>query len=234
MNVERPSGSPGGTAAILRGIAYLTCLGAALGGIAGTVDWPLVGTFFGAVEGLAAGAVAGLADGLLLSYPAGRDGPRRDAVGRDPADRDATRPASLRWLIRAGSGALAGAAAVVAELVYAGPITLPLAAAVALVAVAALAGAGFGPLIRYGAELGRVRRFGRRQVPVTAGRVVGWGAVLGLALGAVGGLIVGAIVNLPTAPFAAIEGAILGAVSGTLLALLAAGFVVLPTLRARR
>lgn len=224
MNVERPTVGPGGTAAILRGIAYLAGLGAALGGIAGTIDWPLVGTFFGAVEGLAAGAVAGLADGLLLSYPG-----RWDAAGRDDA-----RQAPLRRLVRAVSGVLTGAAAVVAELVYAGPIRLPLGAAIALVAVAAVAGAAFGPLIRFGADLGRVRRFGRRQVPVTAGRVVGWGAVLGLALGAVGGLIVGVIVYLPTAPVAAIEGAVLGAVSGTLIALLAAGFVVLPTLRTRR
>ncbi|MHB1594209.1 MAG: GNAT family N-acetyltransferase [Streptosporangiaceae bacterium] len=239
MNAERPTAGPGGTAAILRGIAYLAGLGAALGGIAGTIDWPLVGTFFGAVDGLAAGAVAGLADGLLLSYPVGRDDAGRDAVGqdgdgRDAVGREAAREAPPRWLVRVGSGVLAGAAAAVAALMYAGPITLPLAAAVALVVVAAVAGAAFGPLIRYGADLGRVRRFGRRQVPVTAGRVIGWGAVLGLVLGAVGGLIVGVIVYLPTAPVAAIEGAILGAVSGTLLALLAAGFVVLPTLRARR
>ena len=109
-----------------------------------------MGTSFDAVEGMATGGIAGLADGLPLSYRGRQTVPR--------------------WLIRAGSGMLAGAAAAVAELVYAGPITLPLAAAVALVAVAALAGAGFGPIIRYGADLARVRRIGRRQVPVTAGR----------------------------------------------------------------
>ena len=77
---------------IQRGAALFAGLAGVLGGIAGTIDWPVVGTFFGAVEGALAGAVVGVIDAAALTLLAGW--PRR-VVPRSTPARSMSR---VRWL----------------------------------------------------------------------------------------------------------------------------------------
>jgi hypothetical protein len=197
----------GGSARVVgRGVLVLAGAGAALGGVAGTLDWPLVGTFFGGLEAAAAGAVVGVIDGLVLSVLVGRT--------RSP------------WAARVISGAVSALASVVGALAYEGPVSVPRAVEVVLVVAAVLVGAVAGPLIAYGAATVCGGRRGQRPLPELVGLLVAWGVGLGAGVGAVAGGIVGAFAYLPTAPFAVVEGAVLGSVTGAVLACLAAGIAV--------
>jgi hypothetical protein len=197
-----------------RGAATFACIGAGLGGIAGTLDWPIVGTFFTAVPtalaGAAVGSVAAAALTLLAQW---------------------TRS---RWAARVTAGAVAGAAAVAGGILHPRPIPVPTTLAMALVVAGTVVAAACGPLIAFGLEPAPERGLPRLRASRLIGRFVGWGAALGAIVGAVAGLVIGIHAYLPTSPFAAVEGGVLGAVSGVVLACLAAGVAVLPRLRARQ
>jgi hypothetical protein len=194
MAVTKAAGGRAG-AAVGRGVAALAAGGALLGGLAGTVDWPLVLTFFGAVEGAVAGAVVGLVVGLVL--------------GRSPVSRSRA---------RAISGSVALLAALTGAVAYRGPLEVPPAAAAVLVALSGLAGVAVGPLIAEGpaCALGPERSAALMRFATRASTVA---LIGGSALGAAAGLVVGAFAYLPTAPFAAVEGAVLGVVAAGVLAL---------------
>ncbi len=196
-----------------RGALFFAGLGCLIGGIVGTLQWPVVATFFGAAEGAAAGAVAGVLAGAALAVLAGW-----------------TRS---RWAARGVAAVIAGAAGLTVEIARTAPFVMPRAGAIAVVGAAALLAGVLGPLIAYGAEPVTVGRRAVAAGPVLR-RFLGWGLGLGAGLGAATGLVVGIWAYLPTAPVAAVEGAFLGMVSGLFLACLAAAVVLLPGVRARR
>jgi surface antigen len=199
-------------AAIGRGAGLLAGTGAALGGAAATVDWPVVGTFFGALEGAVVGAIVGAVDGVVLgSLLAGR---------------------ATRWLPRIASGGLAFVVEVVGLARYRGPIQVPIAVAATLVVIGVVAAAALGPLIAFGAA--PVNKSDAAPASDVALRLLSWGAAVGAGIGAVAGLVIGIRTYLPTAPFAAVEGALLGSVSGAVLAGWAVGIALVSRMRVRR
>ncbi|MEA2426902.1 MAG: hypothetical protein QOF37_530 [Thermoleophilaceae bacterium] len=198
------------TSTMGRGTASFAASGGVLAGLAGTVDWPVVGTFFGVLEGAFWGAVFGVVDALALAWFA--------RATRSP------------WAARATSGAIA----LLAAAAYAGvalgprtPITL------VFVPIAAFVGAALGPLIAFGVEFTP-----GTGITGALGRCIGWylagGAAVGAAAGAVTGLVIGIRTFLRTAGFAAVEGAVFGVVSGLLLGCLGATVSLAPRVRARR
>lgn len=201
---------------IVRGVGFATAAGAVVGGVVGTIDWPIVVTFFGALAGVGVGAVTGAVDGLVLAV-----------VARWTRSRWFARGASgLVWLVAALLATSAGE-----QLVA----TRHLVGRAAVVAVCLLLGAAVGPLIARGVEpVTRARDPAAVGLPQIAGRLLLWGAAAGGGLGATAGVIIGIRAYLPTAPAALVEGAVLGAVSGVVFALLLAAVAVLPRLRARR
>jgi hypothetical protein len=170
-----------------RGVALAAGAGAVLGGIGGTIDWPVVATFAGAVEGAVAGAVVGL---LLQVVP------------RSPVD------------IRLVSAVLAGAAALAAGAL--GPVDVSRPVGIALVVAAAVLAACLGPAIVSGEllpagsrplEVGRWILIGGAVLGAAAGAVVGliigwrsylptapFAAVEGAGLGVVSGLVLAGVV----------------------------------------
>jgi hypothetical protein len=197
--------------ALGRAVTLGGALGAVVGGLLGTAAWPVVGTFFAGLAGLAVGAAVGLANGITLA-----------AV--------LTRTRS-RWAARFAAAATSLACAVVpAYLMDASPRwdwVVP------IVIGAVLAGV-LGPFAAFGAQpvvLGR--RLAGRSVADVVGRFVATGAAVGAGLGGITGLMIGVRTYLPTAPFAAVEGGTLGSVSGIVLALLACAAIVGPRLRVR-
>lgn len=215
MAASSETGQASGWAAPLgRGCALFAGLGGVLAGIAATIGWPVVGTFFGAVEGALAGAALGALAAAALTILA--------------------RWTRSRWAARGVSGAMAAAAAVGAVLIHAGPAGLPRAVAVVLIVAGVALAAALGPLIAYGMEPVPGGWLTAARLPRVLGRFLALGAGLGGAAGAVAGLIIGIRSYLPTSPFALVEGAVFGAVSGVVLACLAVGVAVLPRLRARQ
>ena len=201
---------------IVRGVGFAAGAGVVVGGVVGTIDWPVVVTFFGALAGVGVGAVTGAVDGLVLAVVARRTRSRWFARGAS----------GLVWLVAALLATSAG------EQFAA---TRHLAGRAAVVAVCLLLGAAVGPLIARGVEpVTGARGPAAVGLPQTAGRLLLWGAAAGGGLGAIAGVIIGIRAYLPTAPAALVEGAVLGAVSGVVLAFLLAAVVVLPRLRARR
>jgi hypothetical protein len=210
MSIRIESSSQvGGSGSVGRGAAWLAAVGFVLGGVAGTVDRPVVGTFFGAVGGAGVGAVAGVLVGVVLAIMAA-----------------STRS---RLVVRLVSAALAGGAALAGTAAYPGAVDGSRLVAVAWVVAAAVLAGCVAPLIAYGtgAEVAA-------GLPSAGARILFWGAIVGAGAGAAIGLAVGARAYLPTAPFAAVEGGILGVVSGLVVACIVAGVVVLPRWRARR
>ena len=200
-------------AAMLRGLAFLTGAGVLLGGIAGTFSWPLVGTFFGAVEGAVVGAVVGALDAVPLAI--------------------AAQASHSKWVQRVISGLVSGAIAVLGALKYHGPIIVPNAVMDILVLLSLIVGAFVGPLIGFGVETGSMdRRIGSANLRFGK-RLIAWGAGVGAGVGAVIGFIIGLNVFAPTSPFAAIEGGVFGATAGTVMACLVGAIAVLPRLRAK-
>lgn len=193
----------------VRGAALFGAAGCALGGIAGTLDWPLVGTFFGGAEGGVVGAATGAVVAALAPI----------AV-------------KSRWAVGCVSAAIAGLVAVAGLLAYDGPVQVPQAFAVAMVAASFLAGAWLGPMATSGVEMAK----GPRQLEAVARlcRYVRRGSIAGASIGAMSGLVVGLEVYVPTAPFAMLEGSLFGAVSGMVLACLLTAGVVLARTRAHR
>jgi hypothetical protein len=197
-----------------RGAGLLAAAGAVLGGAAGTVDWPLISTFYGAIEGAAVGAVVGVAVGLALCL--------------------LSRVTRAAWAARGVSGGVSALAAVVGASAYDGPVSVPDAVEVGLVVAAILVGGAAGPMIAQGRPATPGGSLQDATVPQLFGRFLAWGAGLGAALGGVAGAIVGAFASLPTAPFAVIEGAVFGSVTGAVLACLAAGAVLVSRPRTNR
>jgi hypothetical protein len=182
------------------------------GGLIGTIEWPIVGTFFGVVAGLAIGVPVGLANGLALA-----------------AALTATRS---RWVIRL--------VAVLTSLACGiGPAYLTHATphwdwVVSLVMSGILAGV-LGPFAAFGAQpLVLSPRFGTRPATDVLTRVMASAVTGGAGLGAAAGVVIGAATYLPTMPFAAIEGGALGSVSGAILGVLVAAAIATPWLRVRR
>jgi hypothetical protein len=201
--------------AVGRGAALLAGTGPSLGGVAGTVDWPFVGTFFGAMEAAAFGALVGAVDGLVLGvFLSGT---------------------ASNWSARVVSALLVLVAELVAVRFYRGAIDVPVPVEVVLVLVGVAAGAAAGPLVAYGVRPAAVEPSPAVAAPSRViGRVVSLGACVGAGFGAVAGFIIGVRTYLPTSPFAAVEGAVFGSVTGLMLACLVLGVAVLPRLRARR
>lgn len=195
---------------VRRGVWMGTCAGLALGGVAGTVDWPVVGTFFAGIEGAVAGTAAGLSSGFALSLIAGRS--------------------RSHWRARATAGCIAALAAAGVWLSRAGRVDVPGWVAVGLVIATVLIGAALGPLIAFGVD--PTTAAGLRGLDLQRHFVLG--AASGAGLGAVLGLVVGLFAYLPTAPVAAVEGAVLGSVCGLVLAALVIGCRAVPRLRAGR
>ena len=200
---------------IVRGVGFATAAGAVVGGVVGTIDWPVVVTFFGALTGVGVGAVTGAVDGLVLAV-----------VARWTRSRWFARGASgLVWLVAALLATSTGEQlAATRHLVGRAPV----------VAVCLLLGAAVGPLIARGVEPVTGARGPAVGLPQIAGRLLLWGAAVGGGLGAIAGVIIGIRAYWPTAPAALVEGAVFGAVSGVVLAFLLAAVAVLPRLRARR
>ena len=205
MNASSARTESGWTSTIGRGAGLFAGLGGVLGGLAATLDWPIVGTFFGVLEGAVAGAAFGVVDAIVLA--------------------SLVRATSSVWGTRATSGVAAGAAALMAEAAYTGPIVAPSPATAAFITIAALMGAVFGPLIAFGMEPTPARQMLR---------FLAWGAGGGAGAGAVTGVVIGLRTYAPTAGVAAVEGALFGVVTGLMLACLAAAASLLPRVRARR
>jgi hypothetical protein len=208
----RHAGSHDAFAVVGRAACWGAGVGAASGGVLGTADWPVVGTFFAALAGGAVGGVVGVINGVTLA--------------------GSTTVTSSRWAARLVAALTSLACAVVpAYLMHASPRwdwIVPLALGTVLAA-------GIGPFAAFGVQpvvLGP--RFRTRSVSDVAGRIVVGGLIAGAGIGGVAGLVLGLITYPPTAPFAVIEGAIFGSVSGVVLALLVAAAVVAPKLRVRR
>jgi hypothetical protein len=199
------------TTTIGRGITWFAASGGVLAGLVATVEWPVVGTFFGVLAGASWGAMFGVVDALALAWLA--RGPRSP------------------WAARATSGAIALLAAAAYAYAGAGGPRPPI--AVAFVPIAAVVGAVLGPLIAFGVEFTPGTGITR-----SLGRCVGWflarGAGVGAAAGAVTGLVIGLRTFAPTAGIAAVEGAMLGVVSGLLLGCLGAAVALAPRVHARR
>ena len=213
-NVARRSASMG--LVVARAICFGCGAGAVVGGVIGTIEFPLVVTFFGAGIGAFVGAVAGVVDGVVLAGVA--------------------RGGRSAWVARLASGVVAsGFAAITAS--HHGPYrsleSVP--GQATLVTVCFLLGAALGPMIAYGVE---PISFGRgpasRPLSQIAATLLLGGAAVGGTLGGIAGLVIGISAHLATAPFALVEGAILGAVSGVVLALLLGAAAILPRLRVRR
>jgi hypothetical protein len=194
-----------------RGGGLFAGVGGVLGATVGTVDWPVVGTFFGAIGCASAGVTIGVADAALLTLLARR-----------------TRS---KWAARVASGVVAAAGLGWASTLT-GPAEVPRPLAAALLAIALLLGAALGPLIAYGAAPAPDGRPTGPGYASALARFLRWGAALGGGAGAVTGLAIGIRAYLPTSPFAAVEGAAFGVVSGVALGCLAAGVFLLPRVRA--
>jgi hypothetical protein len=195
-----------------RAVSLGAAVGAVTGGLLATLDWPVVGTFFGAGVGLATGAVVGLANGLALAAAV--------TVSRSPW---------MARLVAAVTSMLCGA--VPAYLAH----TAPHADWLVPLGLGAVLAGGLGPFAVFGAQpLVLSPRFGQRPARDVLTRVMVGAAAGGAGLGAIAGLVLGVVTYLPTAPFAAIEGGALGSVSGAILGLLCAAAIVTPGLRVRR
>jgi hypothetical protein len=200
-----PAGRGRWLSAALPGVVLVAGLGCVLGGAAGTADWPVVGTFFGAVAGSVVGAVVGVVLTLTLALLA--------------------RVTRSSWAARLVSGLVAG----VAGLGLVGLGSRADALAVVLLATGTVVAGVLGPMIAFGVAPMPDGRPGFTWAAGVWGVCLGWGCALGAAAGAVTGLVIG-LDNLPTVVFAAVEGGVLGCVSGLVLACLAAGIAVLPRL----
>lgn len=191
----------------VRGAMLLGAAGITLGGVAGTVDWPLVGTFFGACEGGLAGAFVGTAVGTVFAMLGHRS--------------------RTRWAARLIPGSITAAAATTGLWTYRGPLEVPVWVAVTLAVIAVVVTGYLGPTIATGLSPGAARRSG-----LLAGRIVGTVGCLGATLGGIAGLLIG-LSRPATVVVAVFEGGVLGGASGGVLGLLAAGVAVLPRLRRR-
>jgi hypothetical protein len=200
----RPPVRGGWRTTFVPGVVLTAGLGLLLGGTVGTAYWPVVGTFFGAVEGAVEGAVVGAVLVAVLSL--------------------VVRVTRSVWTVRIGSGAIVAAACLGVAGSDAGT-----AAALVLVAAGSLAAAALGPAIAFGVGPGPDGRPGFAWALSTAGVLLAWGGALGAVIGAVTGFVIG-LDYPPTVVFAAVEGGVLGGVSGLVLAGLAVGAAVLPRL----
>jgi hypothetical protein len=203
-----PAGRGRGLWAALPGVVLVAGLGCVLGGAAGTADWPVVGTFFGAVAGSVVGAVVGVVLTLTLALLA--------------------RVTRSSWAARLVSGLVAGVAGLGLVGLGSGADALRGTPAVLLATGTVVAGV-LGPMIAFGVAPMPDGRPGFTWAAGVWGVCLGWGCALGGIAGAVTGLVIG-LDYLPTVVFAAVEGGVLGCVSGLVLACLAAGIAVLPRL----
>jgi hypothetical protein len=204
-----PAGRGRWLSAALPGVVLVAGLGCVLGGAAGTADWPVVGTFFGAVAGSVVGAVVGVVLTLTLALLA--------------------RVTRSSWAARLVSGLVAGLAGLGLVGLGSGTDAVRGTPAVVLLATGTVVAGALGPMIAFGVRPMPDGRPGFTWAAGVWGVCLGWGCALGAAAGAVTGLVIG-LDHLPTLVFAGVEGGVLGCVSGLVLACLAAGIAVLPRL----
>jgi hypothetical protein len=207
---------PAGSAALLaRAVAIGSAVTAVVGGVGGTVSFPVVGTFFGVLLGAVAGAAIGGLDGVVLIV-----------VTTITSSRGATRLVCAATTIL-GWWALAAGGLIPGWWPIPGPANLLILAAIAVVSGA------LAPIAAFGARPIRLRRrSGEAPAAAVVKKALRYGAVAGAGVGAAAGLVLG-LNYLPTAPVAVVEGAILGSVSGAFAALVAAAALIAPRLRAR-
>jgi len=186
-----------------------TAVAVLLGGTAGTLQWPIVGTFFEAIEAAPYGAVVGVFI-ALVTWPI----------------------ASERWAVRLVGGLTSGGAARCALLTYSGPVKVTVIIGWSFVIASAALGVVVAPMVASGVEVTSSRP--GEPASERFGKYVVRGLVVGSGLGGVVGLIVGLFAYAPTAPFALIEGGILGAVTGVVASLLVATAVLLPKVKVLR
>jgi len=193
-------------ARVVRGVVVFAAAAVLLGGIAGTLQWPIVGTFFAALEA----APWGVATGVFIAL--------------------VTSPfASRRWAVRAVGGLTSGGLALGGLLSYAGPLKIDGDIGWTFVVVSAGLGVVLAPMVASGLEI--TAKASGASVGERFAAMVRRGAVIGSILGAAVGLVVGLFAFAPTAPFALVEGGIFGTVMGVVFALLMAAAVLLPRIK---
>lgn len=70
-----PAAKPARSPVVARAVAFGCCAWGVIGGVAGTIEWPVVATFFGALAGAFGGAILGTVSGLALAEVARRQWP---------------------------------------------------------------------------------------------------------------------------------------------------------------
>ena len=197
-------------ARLIRGAVLFSAAALLVGGLAGTLQWPIVGTFFEALSIGRFGPVIGVVIAAVTSPMA-----------------------SHRWLVRCTGGIICFVAALHGVVHYAFQgRSVPL-FAWSLVTLSVVLGVVLAPMVASGAVVTSSRHGESASELFTT--IISRGAVIGAVIGAVVGLGVGLGVGLyafaPTAPFAVIEGAIFGTVSSVIVALVIAAVVLLPRVK---
>jgi hypothetical protein len=168
------------------------------GALAGTLEWPIIATMFGAIVGAMVGTVIGVVNAPFLAVI----GTHRQSA----------------WSARVTAGIVSGAASVlIASLLDVRVETYGIGVGIASSAI----GAVIGPSVAFGRST-MVRRSERRSCRGSSGRLLTHRVVIttsvgGGGVGAVAGLAIGLIAYPPTAAFAVVEGGFLGGISGLVL-----------------
>ena len=193
-------------ARLIRGAVLFSAAALLVGGLAGTLQWPIVGTFFEALSIGRFGPVIGVVIAAVTSPMA-----------------------SHRWLVRCTGGIICFVAALhgVVHSAFQGR-SVPL-FAWSLVTLSVVLGVVLAPMVASGAVVTSSRHGESASELFTT--IISRGAVIGAVIGAVVGLGVGLYAFAPTAPFAVIEGAIFGTVSSVIVALVIAAVVLLPRVK---
>ena len=193
---------------VVRGVVLFSAAALLVGGIAGTIQWPIVGTFFDAFRVGLYGPVVGLVVAFITAPMA-----------------------SCRWATRIAGGTICTAVALPTMLNYA-ILGRPIAfVGWSLVVLSATLGIVLAPMVANGVELTASWRGGSASDLFTT--IISRGAIVGAVLGGITGLVIGLFTFAPTAPFAVVEGGILGTVTCSIVSLLIAAVVLLPKVKVR-
>ena len=195
-------------AQLLRGAVLFSAAALLIGGLAGTFQWPLVGTFFEAISIGRFGPVIGVLIATITS-----------------------RMTSTRWAARLSGGVICFVAAFIGVSHYAFQgRSVPL-LAWSWVALSTVLGIVLAPMVANGVDVTSSRSGGSAsELFIT---IIRRGAVVGAVLGGLVGLCVGLYAYAPTAPFAVIEGGVFGTVTSVVVSLIVAAVVLLPKVRVR-
>ncbi len=177
--------------------------GAIIGGITSTFGFPIVGTFFGAIEGAISGGSVGVANGFAIAGVA------------------AITPS--RWNIRLSCAAITSSCAAALVFLNVAPqwASSHTWGGLLFVLMCTVLAAAVAPFAAFGEQPLNPRPLApQRSVAELFRRALAIGAIGGVGVGAVVGLAIGIMTYPPTCMAALIEGGILGEVSGILLALM--------------